>query len=82
MVKRKCTKKQLAALARGRAIRIAKLKKKTKTTYGIPIEEKTEDGKIIKVYKIGKPTEEKSYSKQEEPNYSIIKYEGPINKKQ
>ena len=45
MPKRKCSKKQLEALARGRAMRAAKLSKKTKTTYDtIPVGERIENG--------------------------------------
>ena len=90
MVKRKCTKKQLAALARGRAIRLAKLRKKTKTLYStIPTEEKNENSEIIKVIKIGKPIEDKSYpeflnkrKEEDKTYYPIIEYKGTKDKKQ
>ena len=64
MPKRKCSKKQLEALARGRAIRSAKLSKKTKATYdAIDMGEIIENGKKIHVYRTGPPKEKTSKQK-------------------
>ena len=88
MVKRKCTKKQLAALARGRAIRKSKMMKKTKATLiATPVEEFIKDGRVHKIINVSRPEdkEEKetpypppTYDKQEKG----ISYPPPTYDKQ